>query len=67
MGRTFHSLFGDKYAKPMMHSVAGSLIGVGEVLLLPLDVLKIKAQTNPDALKGRGLLDLAKQGRELYR
>lgn len=27
-------------------------------MLLPLDVLKIKMQTNPDALKGRGLFKL---------
>jgi hypothetical protein len=27
-------------------------------VLLPLDVLKIKMQTNPDALRGRGLFKL---------
>lgn len=35
-----------------------SLTGIGEVVLLPLDVLKIKMQTNPDALKGRGIVKL---------
>lgn len=35
-----------------------SLTGIGEVVLLPLDVLKIKMQTNPDALKGRGIIKL---------
>ena len=31
----------------MMNATAGSLIGIGEIILLPLDVLKIKRQTNP--------------------
>jgi hypothetical protein len=35
-----------------------SMTGIGEVVLLPLDVLKIKMQTNPDALRGRGLFKL---------
>lgn len=35
-----------------------SLTGIGEVVLLPLDVLKIKMQTNPEAIKGRGLVKL---------
>lgn len=34
------------------------LTGIGEVVLLPLDVLKIKMQTNPEAIKGRGLFKL---------
>lgn len=32
--------------KTWREAVSGSLIGIGEVLLLPLDVLKIKKQTN---------------------
>lgn len=35
-----------------------SMTGIGEVVLLPLDVLKIKMQTNPDALRGRGFFKL---------
>ena len=35
-----------------------SLIGIGEIFLLPLDVLKIKRQTNPEAFRGRGLFKL---------
>jgi hypothetical protein len=31
-------------------SFSGSIIGASEVILLPLDVLKIKVQTNPAAL-----------------
>lgn len=53
-----------------MQATAGSLIGVGEVLLLPLDVLKIKAQTNPAAFgehKGLGMAKLLwTEGRGLY-
>lgn len=39
-----------------------------QIALLPLDVLKIKAQTNPESLAGRGVADIfAKEGRGLYR
>ncbi|KAJ1619621.1 hypothetical protein T492DRAFT_413537 [Pavlovales sp. CCMP2436] len=43
----FEAVFGKRNSKAWMHATAGSLIGVGEVALLPLDVLKIRAQTNP--------------------
>ena len=52
----------------MTSALAGSMIGIGEVALLPLDVLKIKAQTNPDVLKGRGLIELIRTERgSLYK
>lgn len=38
-------------------------MGVGEVMLLPLDVLKIKAQTNPQTLQGRSALQIIAQER----
>lgn len=45
-----------------------SLTGIGEVVLLPLDVLKIKMQTNPEAFRGRGLFRIvAEEGSALYR
>jgi len=45
-----------------------SLIGIGEIVLLPLDVLKIKRQTNPEAFKGRGVFRIvADEGFGLYR
>ncbi|GAA5230915.1 hypothetical protein GCM10025794_37850 [Massilia kyonggiensis] len=45
-----------------------SLIGIGEIILLPLDVLKIKRQTNPDAFRGRGLFKIiSDEGMGLYR
>lgn len=61
-------VFGEKTGKAILSATAGSLIGVGEVVLLPLDVLKIKRQTNPDAFRGRGFLKiLADEGWGLYR
>jgi hypothetical protein len=60
--------FGKKKGKVLASATAGSLMGIGEVLLLPLDVLKIKAQTNPEVLKGRGLVEIfVKEGRALYK
>jgi hypothetical protein len=51
-----------------MHATAGSLIGIGEIVILPLDVLKIKRQTNPEAFRGRGLFKIiADEGFGLYR
>lgn len=45
-----------------------SLIGIGEIVLLPLDVLKIKRQTNPEAFRGRGIFKIIKdEGFGLYR
>jgi hypothetical protein len=52
---------GEKKGKMVIHAAAGSLTGIGEVVLLPLDVLKIKMQTNPDAIKGRGLAKLLRE------
>ena len=45
----FQRAFGDRNAKTMMHATSGSLVGIGEVALLPLDALKIKMQTNANA------------------
>lgn len=66
--QSFEGVFGQRRAKSMMEATAGSIIGVGEIALLPLDQLKIKAQTNPESLAGRGVVDIfAKEGRGLYR
>ena len=57
--------FGDN--KTLTQAVSGSIMGMGEVILLPLDVLKIKAQTNPEVLKGRGVIGLFRtEGMRLY-
>jgi hypothetical protein len=55
-------------SRPLQQAVAGSIMGIGEVALLPLDVLKIRAQTNPSVLAGKGLLQIVRcEGLALYR
>lgn len=64
----FVKLFGEKNGKAMMEATAGSFTGIGEIVLLPLDVLKIKRQTNPEAFRSRGFLKIvADEGFALYR
>jgi len=64
----FDDSFGKRNGKTMIYATAGSIMGVGEIVLLPLDVLKIKAQTNPEAFKGRGLMKIVSdEGMSLYR
>lgn len=64
----FEQNFGKKNGKALMSATAGSLIGIGEIVLLPLDVLKIKRQTNPEAFRGRGFITILKdEGFSLYR
>jgi len=67
-GDKFDLTFGKGTGKAIMHATAGSLIGIGEIVLLPLDVLKIKRQTNPDAFRGRGVFKIVgDEGFGLYR
>ncbi|KIP06133.1 hypothetical protein PHLGIDRAFT_36104 [Phlebiopsis gigantea 11061_1 CR5-6] len=64
----FTNTFGERKGKLMTQALAGSCTGIGEVVLLPLDVLKIKMQVNPDAFRGRGLLRIVMEERgALYR
>ena len=49
----FENFFGEKNGKVMISAVSGSLIGIGEIALLPLDILKIKSQVNPEALSNK--------------
>ncbi|KAJ8595154.1 mitochondrial carrier protein [Rhizopogon salebrosus TDB-379] len=64
----FTSVFGERKGKMMMQATAGSLTGIGEVVLLPLDALKIKRQVNPEAFRGRGVLRIfLEEGTTLYR
>ena len=66
--KNFESAFGKRHGKTIMYATAGSIMGVGEIVLLPLDVLKIKAQTNPETLKGRGLIQIIREeGLNLYK
>ncbi|KAF2755692.1 guanine nucleotide transporter [Pseudovirgaria hyperparasitica] len=67
-GDKFDNAFGKGNGKAIMHATAGSLIGIGEIVLLPLDVLKIKRQTNPEAFRNRGFLRIiGDEGFALYR
>lgn len=67
-GGGFDQTFGRGNSKAMLAATAGSLIGIGEIVLLPLDVLKIKRQTNPEAFRGRGVFRIvADEGFGLYR
>ncbi|EOD52239.1 Mitochondrial substrate/solute carrier [Neofusicoccum parvum] len=67
-GDSFDRAFGKGTGKAIMHASAGSIIGIGEIVILPLDVLKIKRQTNPEAFRGRGLFRIIKdEGFGLYR
>ncbi|KAB5585441.1 mitochondrial GTP GDP transporter [Coniochaeta sp. 2T2.1] len=67
-GSNFEKAFGKKTGKALLASTAGSLIGIGEIVLLPLDVLKIKRQTNPEAFRGRGVIKIVRdEGFGLYR
>ncbi|AGO14048.1 AaceriAGR191Wp [[Ashbya] aceris (nom. inval.)] len=64
----FDNAFGEKTGKALRSATAGSLIGVGEIVLLPLDVLKIKRQTNPESFRGRGFVKILRdEGMGLYR
>lgn len=57
-GKQFTQAFGKNHGRTMMHATAGSMIGIGEVVLLPLDILKIKAQTNPASIAGRNIFQI---------
>lgn len=59
-------VFGTK-AKMMTESLSGSLIGIGEIVLLPLDRLKVLSQTNDAALANRSMLSVIRsEGLGLY-
>ncbi|RDX40847.1 mitochondrial carrier [Lentinus brumalis] len=65
---SFTSAFGERKGKMMLQATAGSLTGIGEVVLLPLDALKIKRQVNPEAFRGRGVVRIfMEEGTTLYR
>lgn len=67
-GAFFTSTFGPGTGKAILNATAGSLIGIGEIVLLPLDILKIKRQTNPSAFRSRGFFRIiADEGMGLYR
>ncbi|KAI9919101.1 hypothetical protein PsorP6_011421 [Peronosclerospora sorghi] len=66
--RCFEHTFGERNANTMMHATTGSIIGISEISLLPLDVLKIHAHTNSAAIAGKRVLHIVKtEGLALYR
>ena len=52
--------YGKENSKPFVNAITGALIGAGEVILTPIDILKIKMQTNPDSLRGKSILKLVR-------
>ncbi|EJF65617.1 mitochondrial carrier [Dichomitus squalens] len=65
---SFTNTFGERKGKMVLQATAGSLTGIGEVVLLPLDALKIKRQVNPEAFRGRGVIRIfLEEGTTLYR
>jgi len=67
-GDWFKAHYGPQMGNTLISACAGSLIGIGEVVLLPLDALKVKAQTAPEQLHGRGVIDIFRtEGFSLYR
>jgi hypothetical protein len=65
---SFDQTFGRGNGKAMINATAGSLIGISEIVLLPLDILKIKRQTNPKAFRSRSVLSIIREeGFGLYR
>jgi hypothetical protein len=65
----FVSAVGKKRARNLEFSTAAAVVGVGEIVFLPADTLKILHQTNPGSLQGRSFFDIARQEglRKLYR
>ena len=57
-----------KNEKILTQSISGAIIGAGEVFLLPLDVLKIKMQTNPKSIANKGISRIIREeGMNLYK
>lgn len=58
-----------KRVKIAKQAFAGGIIGAGEVSLLPLDILKIKSQTNPEKFKNRSMFSILRSYsiRSLYK
>lgn len=50
----------------LLNGLAGSMMGAGEVVLLPFDVLKIKMQTNPEYRKMSMAQCFKQEGMQLY-
>lgn len=50
-----------KKERVKLDTFAGLIIGAGESIFMPFDVLKIKKQTNPEAFKNRNLTEIIRK------
>jgi hypothetical protein len=66
MGHAFDRQF-KRYSKSAQHATAGAIIGMGEVILLPLDAIKILKQTNSKIAEKRIYDILCCERMNLYR
>lgn len=57
----FAAFVGEKKGKMLVEAAAGSFVGVSEVILLPLDRMKVLSQTNRKAVGNRSMLKIAMQ------
>ncbi len=58
-GHIFDDYFGQRNAKLMLAGISGMLVGIGEApLLLPLDAIKIRYQTNKDSVRGKWIWNI---------
>jgi hypothetical protein len=65
---SFVSLAGQKRARAVEFATAAAIMGTVEVVFIPLDTLKIIAQTNASSLGGRSFLQIVQEeGFRLYR
>ena len=49
------------------HAIAGGIVGGAELMLLPFDVLKIRAQTNPDSVRGSIMEIIVRENWQLFK
>ena len=67
-GTSWEHKYGGPKSQIYLNTISGMMIGMGEIVFLPFDVLKIKKQTDPNSLAGRGALSLFKTEKlKLYR
>jgi len=67
-GHIYNDWFGERNARLMLAGTSGMLVGIGEApLLLPLDAIKVRYQTNKNSVAGKGFFTiLLEQRTKLY-
>ena len=61
MGNALRGTLGDAKGKMALEATAGCLVGVSEVVLLPLDRMKVLSQTNKGAIANRSIISIFRQ------